>query len=162
MGLKETISEKFDALQSGDNMQYLLAGALILIIIISLISVIVAATGGGGSSPEPQAVKFYCLETGKEFTLEPEEMDEQMMMMMDPAMGGRVTSPFTNKKTAVQMTRCPACEKYFVPEYLKNAPVEGGDPMMGLDPEAMSKTTCPHCGTNLQEYYRKKAQERRK
>lgn len=162
MGFMDTVRDKIDSFQSGDKMQYLLAGALILIIAISLISVIMGAMGGGPDSRAPTELRYYCLETEKEFTLKPEEMDE--MMMVDPMMG-LIKSPYTDKKTGVSMTRCPSCEKYFVPEYIKEAYRKNPEgPIMGpmMDPGQAESTVCPHCGTNIQEYYRQKARERRK
>jgi ribosomal protein L32 len=163
MGFMDTVRDKIDSFQSGDKMQYLLAGALVLIIAISLISVIVSATDSGPQNQGPRENKYYCLETGKEFTLDPEDMTDEMMMV-DPMMG-LVKSPYTDKKTGYAMTRCPNCEKYYVPEYVKEAYKQNPEgPIMGpmMDPAQMNETVCPHCGTNLHEYYRKKARERRK
>jgi hypothetical protein len=82
------------------------------------------------------------------------------MMMGDPTMGGRVTSPYTNEKTGVPMMRCPVCEKFFVPEAWKKKPQPGQPPMMMMDPMGQ-KIICPHCKTDIHEFYRQKARERR-
>jgi hypothetical protein len=153
--LKEKIDEK---LSSGDSMQYIMAGTLILVIVIALGFVISSVFNGGPGAGEAVEARFYCLETGKEFTIDPADNPE--MMMGDPMMGGRVTSPYTNEKTGVPMMRCPACEEYFVPEAWKQEPQPGQPPMMMMDPMGQ-QIVCPHCNTDIHEYYRQKARERR-
>lgn len=145
----ERIGEKV-GLSGGDSMQYLLAGTLILVIVISLISVFVGFSGDSpGEGGEPAEMKFFCLETNKEFTIKPEELNQEEMM--DHPARVRVMSPYSNKRTGIQMVCCPECKKYYVPEPWK-------DPNYS-NPDEPCK--CPYCGTNREEWYRQKIKERR-
>ena len=159
MSLKQKLEDLVDKLTTGEQMQYILAGTLILIIIISLLSVFLNL-GGSNSPNHPSEMHFYCLETGKEFIFKPgEQKDSHGMMepeMMGPG-GMRVISPYTNERTAVPMTRCPNCEKWFVPEYYLSEEYQDNPMMMGPQGELV----CPHCGTNIIKWYREKRKKRK-
>lgn len=54
------------------------------------------------------------------------------------------------------MTKCPACEKWFVPEYLKtaleNRKNKNKGEMMPLPMDG--NLICPHCKTDIIQWYR--------
>ena len=160
MSIMQKLEDLVDRLTTGEQMQYILAGTLILIIIVSLLTVILNLTGGGPGRDIPE-MHFYDLETKQEFVLKPEDMYKDQggpdgagpgpMMGMGP-MGMRVISPYTGERTAVPMTQCPSCKKYFVPEYyLQENPDEEANYMM--DP-GMGNLVCPECGTDIIQWYR--------
>ncbi len=151
MTIRDTLENLVDKLTTGDRMQYVLAGTLVLIILVSLLSVILGLGEKSGASGMRE-MHFYCLETEKEFVLKPEDMRSDNPMMPDVMMGmegpyARVMSPYTNERTAVPMTRCPNCEKWFVPEYYFEEPNPN-------QPLPLADIVCPYCGTNIAQWYR--------
>ncbi|MBN2243036.1 MAG: hypothetical protein JW793_10130 [Acidobacteria bacterium] len=103
-----------------------------------------AAKAPGGKMTE---FHCYCLETKKEFVIKPEDMRNNMGGNID-INDFHIYSPFTKKRTAVPMTRCPNCEKYFVPEYLLK--MDKGEK---VEPKA-TDLICPHCKTDVIQWYR--------
>jgi hypothetical protein len=159
MSLMQKLEDFVDRITTGEQMQYVLAGTLIPIIIISLLTVILNLTGSSQRS-EITEMHFYCLETGKEFVVKPEDLykNEDMMDpgMMGP-MGMRMISPYTNERTAVPMTLCPNCKKYFVPEYYLQENYENEYYM----PEFQGNLVCPHCHTDIIQWYRDHRKKRK-
>ena len=160
MSLMQKLEDLVDRLTTGEQMQYVLAGTLILIIIVSLLTVILNLSGGGKRN-EITEMHFYCLETGKEFVVKPEDMYKNNEMM-DPEMMGpmgmRVISPYTNERTAVPMTQCPNCKKYFVPEYYLQE--HTGDESYYMM-ESGGNLVCPHCNTDIIQWYRDHRKKRK-
>jgi hypothetical protein len=159
-----SIGEKFSAfadkvnekLSSSENMRYILAGALVLIIIISLLSVFSSISGKSRRQTGPTELHYFCLESGNEFIVKPDFSKPETMMDMDPFMGMFAMSPYTNQRTAVPMTQCPACKKWFVPEHFKN-----WDPQQGpAAPQMMGKQICPFCQTDILDWYRQNRKKR--
>jgi|GEM_PF-2175311 len=117
---------------------------------------------GSASSGE---MKYYFPDTDEWVTvkLNTGKPGEPMMdptmgpMMMGPMMMGgpgmKMPNPKTGKHTAVPMTKCPKCEKWFVAEY-----------WLSDDPQAAmtGRMKCTHCGTDIVEYYRQKRKRRKK
>lgn len=156
MSLMQKLEDFVDRITTGEQMQYILAGTLILIIVISLLTVVLNLTGSS-KNPGMTELHLYCLETGKEFVVDPRETYKEGMM--DPGMMGpmsRYMSPYTNERTAVPMTRCPACEKWFVPEYYLQEDVTEEYPMMPPG----EKLICPHCKTDIMQWYREHRKRR--
>ena len=159
-----TIQKIIDKLTSGAKMQYILIGTLGLVIVISLLSVILGIGGKRKINSKLRDVHFFCMETEKEFVLTPEDIEKMMegrreagapsTIGMGPDMF--VESPYTNQKTGVPMKVCPNCKKYFVIESIKAMYYEET-----LTKKQM-KTVCPHCGTNLLEWYKKNRKKNRK
>jgi hypothetical protein len=153
----QKIGMKFGS--SNDKMQLLLAATLLLVIAISLISLIHSCTGGGLGGREGRATElhFWCTEANKEFTIKSGDMrmEEEMYMIENPS-SYRVMSPYSGKKTGIQMIRCPNpdCKKYYVPDAWK----EGRGGM--YDPR--EKIVCPHCGTDRNQWYRERRKRRKK
>lgn len=148
MDFIEWIKEK----SGDDSMKYVLAGGLVLVIVIALVSTISEYTGGPNTPDAPSEYHFWDVEKQQEYTLKPEEMEEHLEygpMAMES--GQLMWSPLTNDNTGVPMTRCPKCEKYFVPQSWAN-------PEEGWNPEA--KPVCTHCGTDLHEWYREQRRNR--
>lgn len=89
-------------------------------------------------------IRCYCLEAKKEFdiTLTPEDVSG-----FNPTEGAHIMSPYTKKRTGVPMTLCPKCKKWFVPDYYKNQ--KKGE----MQPQDV-KLICPHCKTDLIQWYR--------
>ncbi|MCD4824427.1 MAG: zinc-ribbon domain-containing protein [Phycisphaerae bacterium] len=139
---------KFDG--GGGNMQYILAGTLVLIIIISLVSLISTLTDSDTPKTGDSELHFWDIEKQQEFTKQANEMDFEMMMMVDGPEAQLVQSPLTGKKTGIMMIKCPNCKRYFIPEDWKQGKIAH---------DAQKK--CTHCGTDYDEYYRKKAEERK-
>ena len=139
---------KFDG--GGGNMQYILAGTLVLIIVISLVSLFTTWTDGKTTQTGDHELYFWDIEKQQEFTKQANEMDFEMMMMIDGPEAQLVKSPLTGEKTGIMMIKCPNCKKHFIPEDWKQ-----GDITLDV------KKQCPHCGTDRDEYYRKKMEERR-
>ncbi len=159
------IQKIIDKLTSGAKMQYILIGTLGLVIVISLLSVILGIGGKRKINSELKDMHFFCMETEKEFVLTPEDIKKMIegkreagappiLGMMGPEMF--VESPYTNQKTGVLMKECPNCKKYFVPESIKATYYEET-----LTKKQM-KTVCPHCGTNLLEWYKKNRKKKKK
>ncbi len=157
------INKLVDKITSGPQAQYILGGALVVIIALSLVSVFWSSFRGPNNNVPPE-LHAYCLETDQEFVVDPSKMGPEGgpnpgMMMPNPGMGGMgglILSPFTNKYTAVMMTHCPSCDKWFVPEYLKDA-LERKDqsPMMMMPPAEMQKSMiCPLCKTDIVQWYK--------
>ncbi|MCD4824426.1 MAG: hypothetical protein K8S55_07455 [Phycisphaerae bacterium] len=120
---------------------------LALTIIIPLVSL----TGPNTAKHDAAKLHFWDIEKQQEFTITPDVMDYEMMMIMgDGPEAQLVKSPLTGKKTGVPMIRCPNCKKYFIPEAWKKGKIKHG-----------IKKKCTHCGTDYDEYYRKKRDERR-
>lgn len=159
MSLMEKLEDFVDRITTGEQMQYVLAGTLILIIIISLSTVIMNLTGSSRTH-EIKEMHFYCLETDKEFVVKPEDLykNENMMEpeMMGP-MGMYMMSPYTNERTAVPMTLCPNCKKYFVPEYYLQEHYDDEAYYM-MD---QGNLICPHCKTDIIQWYRDHRKRRR-
>ncbi len=162
-----------DKLTSGNKMQYILIGTLGLVIVISLIPIILGIGGKRRVNYEPKDMHFFCMETEKEFVLTPDDIkklvkkkeDGQDAMgpmgpMMGPGMMGFdmfVESPYTNKKTGVAMRECPnpSCKKYYVPEHIKAMYYEEAPT------KEQMQTVCPHCRTNLREWYKKNRKKKK-
>lgn len=156
----EKLEDFVDRITTGEQMQYVLAGTLILIIIISLSTVIMNLVD---SNPHPKITEmhFYCLETGKEFVVKPEDLyknEEYLEGDIGGPMGMYVMSPYTNERTAVPMTLCPNCKKYFVPEYYLQ---EHYDDEAYYMMENQGDLICPHCKTDIIQWYRNHRKKRR-
>jgi hypothetical protein len=149
MSIVDWIKEK----SGDDSMKYVLAGGLVLVIGIALFSTISEYTGGPEGVEPPSEYHFWDIEKQQEYTLTPEEMmkQEQEYGPMAMEMGQMVHSPLTGENTGVPMTKCPKCEKYFVPQAWAN-PDEGWDPN--------ARPVCTHCGTDLHEWYREQRRNR--
>lgn len=160
MSLMQKLENLVDRLTTGEQMQYVLSGTLILIIIVSLLTVILNLSGGSRRN-EITEMHFYCLETGKEFVVKPEDMyknNETMDPEMMGPMGMRMISPYTNERTAVPMTLCPNCKKYFVPEYYLQ---EHTDDESYYMMEPGGNLICPHCNTDIIQWYRDHRKKRK-
>jgi hypothetical protein len=146
-----------EKLSTSRNMLYILAVALGLIIAISLLSVYANVRGKSSKPPGPSELHYFCLESKKEFIIKPDfAKPESMMEYMDPMGGMRSMSPYTNRRTAVPMTQCPSCKKWYVPEFYKNWDPQKGPPapLMG------EKQICPYCQTDILEWYRQNRKKR--
>lgn len=141
-----------DRITTGPQAQYILGGALVVIIALSLTSVFLT-TFRKSTPTGPDEWHAYCLETQKEFVIDPQDMHSEDIMPMDP-MDGLIYSPFTKERTAVMMTHCPNCKKWFVPEYLKDALERKGTSPMMPPPEMDAALVCPHCHTDIIQWYR--------
>lgn len=161
MSIMQKLEDFVDRITTGEQMQYVLAGTLILIIIISLLTVVMNLTGSNRRN-EITEMHFYCLETGKEFVVKPEDMyknnDMMEMDIMGPG-GMRMISPYTNERTAVPMTLCPNCKKYFVPEYYLQE-YEDDESYYNMM-ENQGNLVCPHCNTDIIQWYRDHRKKRR-
>ena len=122
-------------------------------VIIALLGVIIIASlvlagaflfGGGDDSRDiirenRTAIHFFCTETQLEVQLEPQAVAEDIAAIgqsMELLSQVRVTNPQSGRRTLIQMMRCPACKKYFVPAaWLNPTPPAGPRP----------KTICTHC-----------------
>lgn len=147
------LNKLVDKITTGPQAQYILGGALVVIIGLSLASVFMT-TFRKNSPVGPSEFRAYCLETNQEFVMDPKDMHSEEMMPIDP-MDGLVYSPFTKERTAVMMTHCPNCQKWFVPEYQKNAlERKGTSPAMMPPPDMDANLICPHCNTDIVQWYR--------
>ncbi|MBN1554281.1 MAG: hypothetical protein JXA11_06015 [Phycisphaerae bacterium] len=163
MSLMRKLEDLVDRITTGEQMQYIMAGTLIVIIIISLLTVIMNLVGSGHKY-EMVDQHFWCTETKQEFVMTPEEMREQMekegledgFIPDGPHM--RYISKFTGNRTAVPMTRCPNCEKYFVPDYLLQEPYDDEEYYMM---DNYGDLICPHCNTDVIQWYREHRKKRK-
>ena len=156
------LNKVVDKITSGPQAQYILGGALVVIIALSLTSVVIS-TFYKNKPTVPSEWHAFCLKTEKEFVIKPDEMQPGGENGPD-GIGrpdGLYKSPFTNEYTAVMMTKCPNCEKWFVPEYMKKAlaRAESGSPMM-MPPDTEGDTICPYCETNIVQWYREHRKHR--
>lgn len=153
------INKLVDKITSGPQAQYILGGALVVIIGLSLASVFLSSMKRNGPSG-PTEWHAYCLETNQEFIIDPTDPTKQMGPEGYPPEGmmdGLVYSPYTKKRTAVMMTQCPNCKKFFVPDYMKDAlerQGKGAAPMMMPPPDMDSALVCPYCQTDIVQWYR--------
>jgi len=96
-----------------------------------------------------------CADFNKEFEPPEDDRDEEEMQAELAESGGGIVMlcPTCNKRTAVVMTQCPACEKYWVdPGTLEIA----SDYAKGLPPgRNEGEPICPHCGANYREERKK-------
>lgn len=130
----------------------------------------------GADKPE-MVWHAYCLETNKEFVINPrivggrEDIDGKMAdrgKLRDrkdidgDLPSPLIMSPFTKKRTAVMMTQCPNCKKYFVPEYLKTMLENRKNKKSEMMPPSMDiKLICPYCKTDILQWYRDHRKKRR-
>ncbi|MBN1554282.1 MAG: hypothetical protein JXA11_06020 [Phycisphaerae bacterium] len=165
MSLKEAVNRVVDKCTTGPQAQYILGGTLVAIIALSLTSTL-WNTIRPRNPGIPGEMRGYCLQTKQEFEIDPEKMRENMgpedVGMMDGI--GLIYSPFTKERTAVHMTQCPNCKKFFVPEHMKDAlerSRRGESPMMMHPPEMDNELVCPECGTNVIQWYRENRKKKR-
>lgn len=127
------------------------------IILGALVLAVMAMIGGGKETTAkagPQ--RFYCLECEHEWELTAEELREQMrgpigqIHFKCPKCG----QEDDEEKTGVRMTKCPKCDKWFVPDYLKT-----GQPMEG--PPGRQKIICPECGCDVRKYLHEQRKKNR-
>jgi len=142
-------------------MEYVFAGALALIIISSLVLTIYHV-GGDKTGSGGRIIRLECQSCGHQFELTPKEMMEKNSAGpggmpapgMVPGMAMSLDCPSCKiESSAIPMTRCPACEKYYVSEASKY-------------PEAymsgqMPPDICPHCNTDRIQWYHDKAKSRK-
>jgi phosphate transport system substrate-binding protein len=116
-----------------------------------------AAPAEGRRPVMPLLAFFRCTECGHQFTPDPDNARYEMAMEM----GGAVDCPKCRAKgSTLPMTRCPACEKYYVSELTRyQAQYYASDQPPPPGPEP--KQICPHCGTDYREWWRAKREERR-
>jgi len=96
-----------------------------------------------------------CRDFNKEFEPPEDNRDEEELQAELAESGGGVVvlCPTCNRRTAVQMTQCPACEKFWVDQdtlrlasdYAKGLPFARGE----------SDLICPHCGADYREEMKK-------
>jgi hypothetical protein len=162
MSIAEKVFDFVDSfhekLSGSKNFRNLLAGVLGLIIIFSLLTVYYSV----GKKPQrltgPTELHYFCLDSEKEFVIKPDfSKPETMMEQMDPMGGMLAMSPYTNQRTAVPMTQCPECKKWFVPEYLKTMDPRKGTPATQM---GMGKQVCPFCQTDILDWYRRHRKKR--
>jgi hypothetical protein len=148
----DKINEK---LSTSKNTRYLLTVALALIIALSLLSVYSSVVKKSRKPTGPTELHYFCLETEKEFVVKPDFSKQDAMMQNDPFGMGAI-SPYTNRRTAVPMSQCPSCKKWFVPEIYKT-----WSPQQGLPPpHNRDKQICPYCQTDILDWYRQNRKKR--
>jgi DNA-directed RNA polymerase subunit RPC12/RpoP len=107
-------------------------------------------------------MKYYFPKTDEWITLKPKQKPGKGGPMMDPMMMGpmmmggpgmKMLNPKTGERTAVPMTKCPKCGKWFVSDYWKS-----DDPQAAMT----GRIKCTYCGTDIAEYYRQKRKSRKK
>jgi hypothetical protein len=143
-----------DKITTGPQAQYILGGALAAIILLSLGSVFIMMKGKTPTEPVEQ--HGFCLETEKEFVIDPKNMPPGEMMPLDDMMDVLIYSPYTQRRTAVRMTHCPNCQKWFVPECLQDAleRSESQSPMPMPLEDTQTQRICPYCNTDIIQWYR--------
>lgn len=163
MSFRELLNRIVDKLTTGPRAQWILGGTLVVIIVLSLASLVPVLSPRRAEGPSE--IRGYCLETKQEFTVNlnvpppiSEDDPEAASGGIPPgvSMDGLIYSPFTKKRTAVPMTQCPACKRWFVPNHLKDALERrrnGQPPLLG--PSGRNEPlVCPHCNTDLIQWYR--------
>lgn len=138
------------------NMEYVFAGGLALIIVAALGLTIYHFMGGpGGASGEiPEEAWFRCMECKHEFAIKTETLTKTQMMSQ--GMGPMLANcpKCGEEEGAVEMSLCPKCEKYYVPEGFL-------DPRLFIEGDKKANV-CEHCGLDVQEYRRKEMKEMQK
>ena len=123
--------------------KHLLIGALALIIVVSLGATVWRFLGGRSGGPGlPEKLHFRCLKCNEEFTAKTEEVDRRHLRM-----GGLVMincAKCGRKESAIMMSQCPKCGKYYVPSGLLRS--EKGASRGG------SADICEHCGLDVEKY----------
>jgi len=141
--------------------EYLMIGALVVIIVGSLVFTIMRFTGDGAGGGGPAAeMKFQCQQCGHIFTPDPAQ-GEQYEMAMEMGMAGLDCPNCGAEKSALIMTKCPSCGEYYVSDQTKwEAKYSMSD--QPPPPGPAPRSVCPKCGTDYQDWWRKKREERRK
>ena len=141
----------------GSKMRWLLAAGLVVIIVGSVILAIKGffdETPGSDRTTRKGPPTFQCRKCGHKFNPRPERKPRAFGGMPKKAQGRGIDCPKCKVKHAAhRMIECPKCEEHFLPPWAGEPPRPGAP-----RPPAI----CPECDTNVMEYVRKKAEERRK
>ena len=153
--LRSRLSQAVQRLEfAGGRTEYLFAGALVLIVVAALGLSIYFAFGGRGNDferPDPN-VPYECEACGHHWTVNMEDIDPDRAMASE----GPIIEPCPScgaPDTGYPMTKCPKCGKYFLSEYHRDWQLMGEE---GQD------ELCPHCGLNINEYYRQELEKRKR
>lgn len=137
----------------GDKTEYLFAGGFALVILLALgftVKHYVFSGPSGGGAGDDGLMHFECVECGHQFTRKGAELSEQLRYEGEGPEEIAIDCPECNARmSALVMTRCPECGKYYLPDWKKD---------YGSMEEGRGEYVCPHCGTNRAEYYREKYQ----
>jgi len=135
----------------GRGMEFLLAGALGLIIIGSLGLTLYSLFGepGAAGGTGRELPRFQCQKCGHEFAMPSEKVYEMVPETELSRYGiARLDCPKCGaRKSALEMTKCPKCGKYYLSEGMKAR----GDAFTQREPKAgeqAHREVCPHCGTD--------------
>ncbi|MFP4354427.1 MAG: hypothetical protein ACLFUJ_04825 [Phycisphaerae bacterium] len=141
----------------------LFAAGLVAIIALALgLTIYMTFFNQPGSDSSDAERHFQCMRCNKEFTLS----NEQLQALMDEHPnqydfeGAPIECQVCNAPdAAVSMTRCPACEKYYVSEEMKLEYQYGQGAGLSRLPEGY-RPTCPHCNVDIIKARREKALDR--
>ena len=135
-------------------MEYLLGGGLILLIGLCVVVSVGQLVGGRGSGP--QNIHWECQKCGHTFEKAFQDLRPEERHIVNPMSDTfYINCPSCGAEAScIQMTRCPSCGEWFVPEMRKH-------PIDYTDPAAIRqyKLICPHCNTDLAEYYKEHGRE---
>ena len=137
------------------NMEYVFAGALILLIVAALGLAFwhtFIRNPSKVAKIDPQ-VHFRCLKCKDEYAKDRKDLTKQEMFME-----GEPTGIITDclkcgaKGAAIQLSKCPACEKYYLPKERMNPRIWG----------TPGSNICEHCKIDVNQWYVEDAKKRKK
>ncbi len=127
------------------NMEYVFAGALILLIVAALALAVwhtFIRNPSEVAEIDPQ-IHFRCLKCGHEYAKDRDQLTKSQMF--SEAEGPiRDDCPKCGvQRAGIQLSKCPECEKYYLPEFFTN-PRIWGQPKSNI---------CEHCKIDVDEWY---------
>jgi hypothetical protein len=140
---------------------YVVMAGLLVVIVASVALTVWALFGGPRAAPSRQvevvrALYFKCARCGHEFEMTPKEFDDFLTALRarDRASASLVHCPKCGgRHSCAIMTRCPQCGKRYVPYGVENAvKMARGEPT-----PAGTADVCPHCKTDIAEYWRRRS-----
>ena len=146
MGFRGLTHRGFDL--GGKTMEYALIAALVGIIVLALVLAVTQTCDRRGGMKLIGDLRAKCLQCDHEWDIEPDQIQEFGEGMMDD-MRGMDCPKCGAKSSAFLMVRCPEpeCGKFYMSKRFTDPEAAGG---------FMVRDVCPHCGTNLVEWYKKR------
>ncbi len=142
----------------GDKVEYAFAAGFGLIILLALVLTLNHVVGGGGG-PEVDTYDgdqmFHCFACEHEWEVSRDELTELYRQEGESPELLTIECPSCHAQppSGVQMTICPECQKFYLPDWAES-------PADLMNPMAQGEYVCPHCGTNRREWYRKRFENR--
>ena len=136
------------------NMEYVFAGALVLLIVAALGLAVwhtFIKSPGTVGEVDPQ-VHLRCRKCNHEYAIDRDNLTkEQMFQEGDPSGIIDDCPSCGTKRAAIQLVKCPKCEKYYLPRWR----VTGRYGQKGSN-------VCEYCKTDVDQWYMDEAKNRKK